>query len=340
MKKIIAMIVIGLVIVLGVTAAFLQRTLNRVPENPPTYVGNTPGNINNGGVFVALGDKFYFANPYDNDYLYQMDTDLSHVEKVMDVPVSMLNGAEGYLYYYQDISRSRASGSTGLGYIANARSLTRLTLNGRHTTGLETAAFANIILEGNYLYAENYDKAQQKMNLMRVSLDGKEKEVIADFWINPAGAEGGYLYYNGTGKDHFLYSLNTQTLAQTPVYAGDVWYPTPDGGYIYYLNVADEYRLYRIRLSDQTPERVTEDSVDLFNVKDGVVFYSRMNGTPALMRTVAGSGYAEMISDGAFEKISMVGNYAFFRSFGTPSLFYCYINGPAQLMSFSPAVVQ
>ena len=177
------------------------------------------------------------------------------------------------------------------------------------------------------------------MDLMRISLDGTTKEVVADQWINPAGASGGNIYYNGTEKDHYLYCYNLRTGSQNPVYQGDVWYPTPDGEYIYYLNVADDYRLYRIRTSNQSVERMTEDSVDLFNVQNGVIFYSRM-GSPALMRMIAGTGFAETVSDGAFEKISFAGDYAFFRAFGTYNLYYCSVNGPAMLQAFMPVVME
>ncbi len=339
MKRIVTIIIVLVVIALGVTAAFLQRTLGHVSESDPTHIGNTAGNINNGGVFLELDDKIYFANPYDNEYLYQMDPDLSHAEKLMDVPVSMLNGAQGHLFYYQDISRSR-SGGVGLGYVAGARSLTRMNLSTHLTKGLDTGTYANISLMGNYLYLENYDKNQSKMDLVRIDLEGNNKEVLSEVWINPAGVYGGNLYYNGTQKDHYLYSLNGQTKASSTIFNGDVWYPTPDGDYIYYLDVANKYRLCRFNLTTKATEQLTQDSVDLFNVKNGVVVYSRMGDHPALVRLNAGTGLSEQLADGAYEKISMAGNYAFFRGFGTINLYYAPLNGPAQVSMFAPTVAQ
>ena len=43
--------------------------------------GNTSTNLLNGGLFAKSGDTIYFANPYDQNSLYSMDTGLKHVKK-------------------------------------------------------------------------------------------------------------------------------------------------------------------------------------------------------------------------------------------------------------------
>ena len=62
MKKAIVAIAV-LVVVVAVVV-----TLCLMPEftyNDPDTVGNTAGNIYNGGVFCEYDNKVYFANPYD-----------------------------------------------------------------------------------------------------------------------------------------------------------------------------------------------------------------------------------------------------------------------------------
>ena len=44
--------------------------------------GNTSTNLLNGGLFAKSGDTIYFANPYDQNSLYSMDTELKHVKKL------------------------------------------------------------------------------------------------------------------------------------------------------------------------------------------------------------------------------------------------------------------
>ncbi len=45
---------------------------NRIPMNEDSAVGNTPGNLNNGGYFCEADGVVYFANAYDNYALYSM----------------------------------------------------------------------------------------------------------------------------------------------------------------------------------------------------------------------------------------------------------------------------
>ena len=45
----------------------------RIPMNDDATVGNTPGNLNNGGYFCEMDGRVYFANAYDNFALYSMN---------------------------------------------------------------------------------------------------------------------------------------------------------------------------------------------------------------------------------------------------------------------------
>ena len=46
---------------------FLLALLSgRVPLNDESTVGNTPGNLNNGGYFCESDGRVYFANAYDS----------------------------------------------------------------------------------------------------------------------------------------------------------------------------------------------------------------------------------------------------------------------------------
>ncbi|MBQ9436965.1 MAG: DUF5050 domain-containing protein, partial [Lachnospiraceae bacterium] len=289
-----------------------------------------------------LDGEIYFANPYDNDYLYKMDGDLTNVKKLVTVPVSMINGAGNFLYYFQDTGKAKGpNAATGLGYVANTRSLTRVHTNGKRAKGLENAAVANVMLMGNYLFTENYDSDQNKMNLMRISLDGKNKEVVYNDWINPAGARNGMIYYNGTSKDHYLYAFNTETNTTQVVYPGDVWYPTPDGDYIYYLDVSNDYHICRIRLADQSVEEIIHESADLFNVQNGTVIYSVRSAKAeehAIKRFTPGMLEPEIISRGDFQNISIVGGYVFFRAFDRYDTFYTTLSGPPAVHTFMPTV--
>ena len=61
--------------------------------------GNTSTNLLNGGLFAKSGDTIYFANPYDQNSLYSMDTGLKHIKKVYNDYTSYINAAGDYVFY-------------------------------------------------------------------------------------------------------------------------------------------------------------------------------------------------------------------------------------------------
>jgi len=62
-------------------------------------VGNTNGNINNGGFVAQQGDWLYYSNYADGGKLYKIRSDLSENTKLCDDKVSSINVAGNCVYY-------------------------------------------------------------------------------------------------------------------------------------------------------------------------------------------------------------------------------------------------
>lgn len=85
---------------------------SRIPMNDEFTIGNTPGNLNNGGYFCEMDGRVYFANAYDNFALYSMNPDETDLDKYNEGAVSSINAAGNYLYYAQ-VSGGTDSGGIG-----------------------------------------------------------------------------------------------------------------------------------------------------------------------------------------------------------------------------------
>ena len=72
-KRIITAIGALLTIILILIAGSLLSA-HKIAENPADTVGNTAGNLYNGGYFCEKDGMVYFCNIYDNHSLYSMDT--------------------------------------------------------------------------------------------------------------------------------------------------------------------------------------------------------------------------------------------------------------------------
>ena len=139
---------IFLAIILIVILSSIRLPMKKLPENT---VGNTAGNLNNGGLFCEYNGKVYFSNAYDNGTLYVMNSDESEVKKLNDSNVSFLNASESYLVYYQSGSFSES----GIGSIVKNNGIYRSNLEGKRVKALDDCVCTALILTGNQIYYQH-----------------------------------------------------------------------------------------------------------------------------------------------------------------------------------------
>ena len=161
----------------------------------------------------------------------------------------------------------------------------------------------------------------------KLKIDKSDKVELANYTVNPASVQGGHIYYNGTGNDHYLYTLNTATDVPTEIWQGNIWYPIADGDYVYFIDVENNYRLCRYVLSQNVVEVLTEDRVECYNVGNGYIYYQCNSSTaPALkMMRTDGSGLST-VAEGNYTNINMTSKYVHFQDFdNTTSLYHSQI---------------
>lgn len=303
------------VIVIAVLAASLiiSNIKNKIPSNDISVTGNTAGNLNNHGLFCESEGKVYFSNAYDGGSLYSMNADETDLQKLNAAKVSSINAAGNYLYYFMDSSL----GGSGLGYVVRTYGVYRSKLNGNDPACLVRDACITMQLAGDYLYYQRYNN-KDYTKFYKVKTDKSEDVLVSDSIINPAACYNGIIYFNGTEKDHYLYSLDTRTDTISTVYEGNLWYPAYLSGYIYYMDVSSDYRLCRYSLSDNVVEVLTNDRVDTFNVGNAYIYY-QTNDTdaPALMRMRLDGSQQEVVAEGIYENINITSRYVYFNAFNS-----------------------
>lgn len=308
---------------------------NRITLNDDFTVGNTPGNLNNGGYFCEMNDRVYFANAYDNYALYSMNTNESDMIKLSGNSVSSINAAGKYLYYAMT---SDGSNGSGLGYLARTEGIYRSNLKGKSTVGLDRCGIVSMQLCGNYLYYEKYDKALGT-TLDKMRIDKTDKKTVAEEIINPNCFVNGRIYYNGAGKDHFLYALDVSTDSATVVWRGNLWNPIVQDGYVYYMDVSENYRLCRYNLNNDVVEVLTNDRIDMFNVYESYIYYQVSSvDAPALKRMFTDGSSQELVREGVYQNINITSQYVYFNAFkeSTP-VYKTSTFGPVNVITFDAA---
>ena len=306
-----------------------------ITMNDDFTVGNTPGNLNNGGYFCEADGRVYFANAYDNYALYAMNPDESEIVKLSGNSVSSINAAGKYLYYAMT---SDGSNGSGLGYLAHTEGIYRSNLKGKSTVGLDRCSIVSMQLCGNYLYYEKFDNALGT-TLDKVRIDKKDRQTVAEEIINPNCFVNGRIYYNGTGKDHYLHALDVSTDEDTVVWQGNLWNPIVQDNYVYYMDVSHNYRLCRYSLSNDVIEVLTNERIDMFNVYDYYIYYQvSSTDAPALKRMLTDGSYQELVREGVYQNINVTSEYVYFNAFNeTTPVYKTYTYGPVNVTIFDAA---
>lgn len=307
------------VILIAITVIILLS--KRIIMNPEGTVGNTAGNLNNDGMFCEYDGTVYFHNTFDGGGLFAMNPDESNIRRLNSLKVRNILAGGKYLYYYHTgISYTDSDFGHALGLPAFHRSK----LNGKGTDALTTDVIVTGQLVNNYLYL--LTQKSSGVSFYKMKIDGSDEVDLANYAINPACADNGFIYYNGTQGDHYLYALDTETDIPREVWRGNLWYPALDGDYVYYMDVANDYRLCRYSLSQNVIEVLTQDRVDCFNVGNGYIYYQK-NGTDAQLICMRTDGSdKKSIAMGNYTHINMTSQYVYFQAFGdNTTLYHSYL---------------
>lgn len=302
-----------------VVAALILITYfsERVTPNPAGTIGNTAGNLNNGGLFCEHNGMVYFSNPKDNNSLYSMAVDETNMTKIYPGEICNILAGGDYLYFFQ----TTPNAATNLGNLRVTHAFYRSNLKGKDITTMTADVIVSAQLVNDSLYMMASTDAGP--SFYKMNTDHSDQTTLANYMINPACAKDGYIYYNGTGNDHYLYALNTETDVQSELWKGNIWYPVLDGNYFYYLDVENDYRLCRYDYSQNVVEVLTNDRVECFNVGNGYIYYQCNSLTaPALKMMRTDGSDVMVVAEGNYTAIHMTSKYVYFKAFGEETSLY------------------
>ncbi len=333
-KKSKTILIVTLTVLILTGLFVILRLSGRVRMNPAGTVGNTGGNLNNGGLFCEYDGKVYFSNPQDGGSLCVMDPDEGNVRRLKAVNARNILAGGDYLYYYQQGTSDEKNAA--LGQLPGSRSFQRCRQNGSGAATLTTDFVITGQLVDNYLYL--LTTSPGSVSFYKLKIDKSEKVDLADYEINPACAVDGIIYYNGTGHNHYLYALNTANDTTSEFWRGNLWYPVREGDYVYYLDVAEHYRLCRYSILQDTIQVLTEDRVDCFNVGNGYVYYQKNSAErPQLKYMSSEGGESYVLAEGNYTEINMTSRYVYFREFNGTATYHAPL-GSSSYGLFEPGL--
>lgn len=306
-------------IILCIGGFFAYNLLNSKFEyNIPTAVGNTAGNLNNGGLFCEYEGKIYFSNPADNGYLYVMNTDCTEPKKLNEDSVSSINVYGNHIFYVKN------NFYVNKGSFGNHFGVFRTDLDGQNAESLYNSLAGVAALYGNHLYYQHYD-SQSPLSFYRAKIDNTENIKLSDTPINPASIVQGEIYFSNPENKNYISSYNVNNDIINVVYPANSYLVDASDNYIYYIDLDKNYSLVRLNLLNNTIELLYENEggkVINYNRCGNKIFFQIEGDNSGLYRMNLNGTQVEFIASGNISRISCTSQYTFFQYFHDSTSLY------------------
>lgn len=340
MKNKIPYIILSIVFICLIAFLFVFSALDKITkQNDGTVLGNTAGNLYNGGLFCEYDGIIYFANHKDDNSLYRMSaTDCSNIEKLHHDRVCYLNADENYLYYSR-MNHQREEDAASIFTLFNTGLYRVNRKNGNNLHSIYRNPCGLALLYGNNLYYQHYQD-NEGLSLHRVATDGEDNIKLSSEALLPASVADGVIYYAGVNKDHNLHTLNPATGEAATLLERSIYLPIVREEGIYFMTLGD-YAIHRYNPTSGTSEKLISDPCSGYNISnDGRYLYYQIDRTDNNRICVLdlNTMTSTTILEGDFGQIHVTSNYVFFTDFAETTVYAYATDDSGALSMFNPPV--
>ncbi len=304
--------------------------------NEEEEVGNSAGNIFNGGLFCEQDGRIYFSNDNDDGALYVMNSDCTNIKKVHPDKAVYINADENYLYYLRaNNTRENNSGSL---LMFNNSGMYRITHRGKELKIISYNPGSYLTLKGNFVYYQNYD-VNSGLYLFRKKIDTTAEKLLLEEAVIPSYVENNKLYYAGTEKDHDLHALDLSSYVTSIVIKGSFAYPIFTQEYIYYLDLDNNYSLNRMKPDGSERTVLVDRLCSTYNITNsGKFLYYQVDeeGKSGISRLNLETMEHEALLEGYYKQIHVTDNYVFFKDYDNSHTYILSADGSSKLGTFDP----
>ena len=323
---------LSILTVLTVGGLYLYNK-ERTYYNKENEIGNTPGNLYNGGLFVEQDGLIFFSNDYSDGALYVMSSNLTNIRQLSNDKAAFLNADGNYLYYIRakDIKANLKDSMIPF----HNSGVYRINQNGTNLKNYSGSPSTYLTLKGNDLYYLEYS-ANNGLDLYRHKIDRSEKRRLLDNEIQPALITDQELLYVEPEKHEFK-SLLLKSYTTNTAFEGFYQYPILLEDYIYYINPNDKNKLYRMNRDGTEPTVLVKNNCSTYNITNsGKYLYYQINESKkkGIYRLDLESMKSEKLKSGRFKQIHVTDNYVFFKDYNNTDLYFMAADGASNITTF------
>ena len=254
--------------ILFVMTALIILSACSTSSQPYGSLGNSNGNISNGGMSVRSSDWIYFMNYADNNALYRVNISSLSEEKISEDQSFYLNITEDGLIYCN---------------ASDNNFLYRMNLDDFTSERIIDDESANVLVSEDWVYYINRTDAQngeEYSRIFRIRFDGSGREKVSE---RPAAAfniSGDEIYYLDL-EDQSLGRMSTDGSGLNEISGTPIVNIAVHEDKLYYIN--GDNTLWKMNLDGTDNIQISQDKAAAFNITDGWIYYaSTINDTSEL----------------------------------------------------------
>lgn len=298
---------------------FYSHNQNGTSFPSDTAIGNTPGNLYNGGLVAEYNDLLYYSNFDEEGALYQANSDLSNPTRINKDRAAYINVTEDYIIYSRQNNLKESHNADVLEF--SNTGIYRIHKNGTESIQLDKTPAGAVSLFGSHIYYQHYSK-EDAYELFRIKLDGTKKTRLNSDPIHPAMFQNETMYYSNVHGNHNLMTLNTSTLEQELLLTGNCSMPIIMDQYIYFLSLSDDYSIIRTDLDGSNQNVIVPIRCSTYNI-DGTDLYYQVDDAVSngLYHLDLNTMESTLIQEGNYRNINLSSHYVFYQDIKKDILF-------------------
>ena len=259
-------------------------------------LGNTPGNIINGG-HIAVNEDFFFWATLGEAKLYKSTKDFSENQKLFEGMhgITEINVANGYVYFTDGVG----------GYLRKMR------IDGKKGKLLTRSRVENVIVSGGRIYYKTFKMEYDKEMVYSCDLNGRNRVCIAKN-VSQFCVDRETIYYTRRDDGHSLWAMDVSGKNNRKLNSEYTIGPIFDDKYIYYT-VAESFNIFRMDKETLQTECINGESCASINIYGDWIYYGANRYSGPLCRMSKDGKIKEVLLDAPISEINVVDDFVLYR---------------------------
>lgn len=266
-------------------------------------MGNTPGNIVNGGYTAYHNGCVYFSNLNDKNKLYKSDSSGNNMTKLSDNKCRSINISDGWVYY---INESRNG------------SMYKIKADGTEEQEVFSDQSLFPFINGNWIYYVNFD---DNKSIYKINTNGSSRMKLNDDKSSYINVAGNWIYYSNLSDNGRLYKIKTDGSGRMMLSEDKCSFINVSGSYIYYSNQDDKNSIYKMSTVGSSRSKICSDSASSINLYDDFIYFVISDKNSTIYRIKKDGTEKRFLNYEKTNFINIAGGWLYYYSEDDPGFF-------------------